>query len=76
VAEEKLYQDWHERYLADAPVRVEYYRALARAYEADAALNYSTPYYYNAAPPVVLVPAYAPLYFQPPIYGSYFYWSW
>ena len=28
--EQKLYQDWHERYLADTPVRVEYYRAPGR----------------------------------------------
>ena len=75
VAEEKLYQDWHERYLADAPVRVEYYRALARAYEADAALAYSTPYFYNAAPPIVLFPIYSPIY-QPATYGTYFYWGW
>lgn len=75
AAEEKLYQDWHERYLADAPVRVEYYRALARAYEADAALAYSTPYFYNAAPPIVLIPIYAPIY-QPATYGAYFYWGW
>jgi hypothetical protein len=79
VAEEKLYQDWHERYLADAPVRVEYYRALARAYEADAALAYSTPYFYNAAPPIVLIPVYSPIYapiYQPATYGTYFYWGW
>jgi hypothetical protein len=73
--QEKLYQDWHERYLADTPVRVEYYRALASAYEAEAALAYSTPYFYNAAPAIVLVPIYTPIY-QPATYGTYFHWGW
>lgn len=75
--EEKLYQDWHERYLADTPVRVEYWRAQARAYEALA-----TPYYYAVAPPVILpvIPIYAPVYYppiySPPIYETFFYWGW
>jgi hypothetical protein len=66
--QEKLYQDWHERYLADTPVRVEYYRAQA------AAFAYRSPYYYSPAPiilPVVYAPVvYGPIY-QPPIYGCF-----
>jgi hypothetical protein len=88
AAEQKLYQDWHERYLADTPVRVEYYRALARAYEADTAFALSlAPYYYGAGPPIIYpaipiyAPYYAPTYYYPPVYaapvyGTFFYWGW
>jgi hypothetical protein len=76
AADEKAYQEWHERYLADTPVRVEYYRALASAYEADAALAYRTPYYYSAGPPVILPVIYVPAYYEAPIYGRVFHWGW
>src|SRR5262245_25858312 len=54
--DQKLYQDWHERYLADTPVRVEYYRALAAAYESQPAFPYyGSPYVYVASPVIVPV---------------------
>ena len=73
--------------MADTPVRVEYYRALARAYEADTAYALSfAPYYYGAAPPIIYpalpiyAPYYAPTYYYPavytPVYGTFFYWGW
>ncbi len=34
------YEDWHERYLADTPVREKYYQALDSAYRAEEALAY------------------------------------
>ena len=68
--QQKLYQDWHERYLADAPVRVEYYRALAAAYQSQPAIPYySPPYFYGACPPVILTPVYAPVVSTPIYYG-------
>jgi hypothetical protein len=77
----KLYQDWHERYLADAPVRVEYYRALAAAYQSPASIPYyGTPYYYAAGPPVILPVVYAPVIYtpvsRPYTYGTFFSWGW
>jgi hypothetical protein len=79
AAEEKLYQDWHERYLADTPVRVEYYRALARAYEADA-LAWRTPWFFAAGPPVIVPVIYAPVIYvpayPPPVYGTFISWGW
>ena len=76
--EQKLYQDWHDRYLADAPVRVEYYRALTAAYQSQPALsyyNYATPYYYSASPAVILPPVYAPV-IATPVYGTFFCGGW
>jgi hypothetical protein len=74
--EQKLYQDWHDRYLADAPVRVEYYRALAAAYQSQPAISYyTTPYYYGAGPSVILPPIYAPV-IAAPVYGTFFYGGW
>jgi hypothetical protein len=44
AAQEKAYQDWHDRYVADAPVREQYYRSEAASAEARAAYLYaSTP---------------------------------
>jgi hypothetical protein len=43
AAEEKLYQDWHDRYVADAPVREAYYRNQESAYLAHAAAAYAQP---------------------------------
>ena len=80
--EQKLYQDWHERYLADTPVRVEYYRALAAAYQSQPAIPYYTsPYFYGAGPPVILPAVYgpvvsAPSYCRPVTYGTFFSWGW
>jgi hypothetical protein len=79
--QQKLYQDWHERYLADAPVRVEYYRALAAAYQSQPAIPYySLPYYYAAGPPVILAPVYAPVVsttiYRPFTYGTFYSWGW
>jgi hypothetical protein len=80
--QQKLYQDWHERYLADAPVRVEYYRALATANQLQPAIPYYTaPYFYGAGPPVVLAPVYAPIVYTPvgygPVsYGTFLSWGW
>ncbi len=83
--EEKLYEDWHDRYLADTPVRVEYYRAMARAYEVEAAYAYYAGPYYYYSPPAILsaYPIYAPYYgpaytpiCQPFIYGTVFSWGW
>ena len=74
--EQKLYQDWHERYLADTPVRVEYYRALAAAYQSQPAIPYYTsPYFYGAGPPVILPPVYGPV-VATPVYGAFFYGGW
>ena len=74
--QQKLYRDWHERYLADTPVRVEYYRAMAAAYQSQPAVPYYTaPYYYGAGPPVILAPVYAPLVYTP-VYGTLFYGGW
>jgi hypothetical protein len=80
--QQKLYQDWHERYLADTPVRVEYYRAQAAAYQSQAAIPYySPPYFYGAGPPVILPPVYAPIvatpiYYGPVTNGTFFSWGW
>jgi hypothetical protein len=79
--EAKLYQDWHERYLADTPVRVEYYRALAAAYQSQpATVYYSTPYFYGGGPTVILSAVYGPVIYtpvyQPYSYGTFFYSRW
>ena len=83
--EQKLYQDWHERYLADAPVRVEYYRALTAAYQSQPALPYYTstysPYFYGVGPAVILPVVYGPVVstpicYQPGCYGTFFSWGW
>jgi hypothetical protein len=79
--EQKLYQDWHERYIADTPVRVEYYRALAAAQSQPAISYYSTPFFYGVGPPVVLAPVYAavvstPIYYRPLGNGTFFSWGW
>jgi hypothetical protein len=78
--EAKLYQDWHERYLADTPVRIEYYRALAASYQSQPAAYYSSPYYYGAGPTVILPAVYAPVIYtpvyQPYSYGTFFYSRW
>jgi hypothetical protein len=66
AAEQKAYEDWHERYLADTPVREQYYRAQANAYLYDAA------YYNYWGPPVVIVPV-VPVYYFP---HDMFYWPW
>jgi hypothetical protein len=61
--QEKLYQDWHERYLADAPVREQYYRTQESAYQTETALaQQRTAYFYAAGPPVILpvFPPYTP----------------
>jgi hypothetical protein len=82
VEQQKLYQDWHDRYLSDAPVRVEYYRALSTAYQSQPALLYNTsPYFYAAEPPVILPFLYAPIaarpiYYQPFAYGCVHSWGW
>jgi hypothetical protein len=76
--EQKLYQDWHDRYLADAPARVEYYRALTAAYQSQPAIPYYTynaPYYYGAGPAVILPPVYAPI-IATPVYGTFFCAGW
>jgi len=74
--QQKLYQDWHERYIADAPVRVEYYRALA-AQESQPAY-YGSPYFYGAGPPVIFPPIFAPTIYNPLYrpYGTFFAWRW
>ena len=80
--EQKLYQDWHDRYLADAPVRVEYYRALAASYQSQPAIPYyASPYFYGAGPPVILPVVYGPVVstpicYQPGCYGTFFSWGW
>jgi hypothetical protein len=66
AADQKAYEDWHERYLADTPVREQYYRAQANAYLYDAA------YYNYWGPPVVYVPV-IPIYYVP---HDYIYWPW
>jgi hypothetical protein len=74
--EQKLYQDWHERYLADAPVRVEYYRALAASYQSQPAISYyGTPYFYGAGPSIILPPVYAPV-IAAPVCGTFFSCGW
>ncbi len=80
--QEKLYQDWHERYLADAPVRVEYYRAMTAAYQSQPAIPYyASPYFYGAGPPVILPAVYGPVvstpvYYGPVTCGTFFSWGW
>jgi hypothetical protein len=83
--EQKLYQDWHERYLADAPVRVEYYRALAASYQSQPAVPYYasaySPYFYGAGPAVILPVVYGPIVsspvcYQPGCYGTFFSCGW
>jgi hypothetical protein len=83
--EQKLYQDWHERYLADAPVRVEYYRALAASYQSQPAIPYYTsaysPYFYGAGPAIILPVVFGPVIstpvcYQPGCYGTFFSWRW
>ena len=78
--EQKLYHDWHERYLADTPVRVEYYRALAAYYQSQPAISSYTPYYYGASPSVILPVVYAPVVvapiYQPYAYGIFTSWGW
>jgi hypothetical protein len=48
AAEEKVYQDWHERYVADAPVLEQYFRTQESAYQAHAASMYA------AGPPTII----------------------
>jgi hypothetical protein len=77
--DQKLYQDWHERYLADTPVRVEYYRAQAAAYQSQPAIPYyGGPYFYAAGPAVILPPIYAPVIYAPVYrpYGTFLSWGW
>jgi hypothetical protein len=80
--EQKLYRDWHDRYLSDAPARVEYYRALAAAYQSQPTLPYVTaPYFYAAGTTTILAPIYAPVvarpvYYQPFVYGRVYSWGW
>jgi hypothetical protein len=74
--EERRYQDWHQRYLADTPVREEYYRALANAYTTERALAYERAAYANleastlwyGGPPIY----YPPIYWSPGVF--YFVW--
>lgn len=80
--EQKLYQDWHERYLADTPVRVEYYRAQAAAFQYQPAISYSWPPYYYAADLPGFFPAFyapviaTPIYYQPFTYGGFHTCGW
>jgi hypothetical protein len=83
--EQKLYQDWHDRYIADAPVRVEYYRALAASYQSQPAVPYYTsaysPYFYGAGPAIILPVIYGPVVSTPVCYrpgcsGTFFSWGW
>jgi hypothetical protein len=80
--DQKLYQDWHERYLADTPVRVEYYRALTAAYQSQPVVSYYWPPYFYADGPVILPPVYygpvisTPFYYQPFNYGVACAWRW
>jgi len=58
--DEKLYQDWHDRYIADAPVREQYYRTQESAYQTETALaQQRTAYFYAAGPPMIL-PVFSP----------------
>lgn len=79
--QQKLYEDWHARYLADTPVRVEHYRALAAAYQSQPAISYyGPPYYYGAGPAVILPAVYAPVIYAPVYrpftYGTFISWGW
>jgi hypothetical protein len=78
--EQKLYEDWHQRYLADTPVRVEYYRALAAAYQSQPAVPYYTPYFYGPNPPLIYPVVYAPVVvapiYRPVSYGIVYSWGW
>ena len=76
------YEDWHERYLADTPVREKYYQALDSAYRAQEALAYERAAY---APQVYIIEAVpAPveplwghgLYGPAPYPTSYFFYGW
>jgi hypothetical protein len=82
AAEEQLYQEWHERYLADAPVRAAYYNNLSNNLLAEAALvrERTAAYYYLSSPVFVpVVPVYPYYYSYPgysaPIYGQII-WTW
>jgi hypothetical protein len=46
------YEDWHQRYLADTPVREKYYQALDSAYRAEEARAYAAAVY---VPPVQII---------------------
>jgi hypothetical protein len=70
AAEEKAYLEWHERYLADAPVRQEIVRAEAALARDRFAYTYAQPIF------IPVYPVYAPIF--PigchPIYGQF--WCW
>ena len=75
AAEQKAYQDWHDRYIADAPVREQYYRTLSSQYLADAAFaRERAAYWYSWAQPALIPVVYAPVH-HGPIHGTV-YWGW
>ena len=73
------YEDWHERYLADTPVREKYYEALDSAYRAEEVLAYERAAY---APRLYVVDVWpGPLgnYWGDgfvPYPGGYFFYGW
>ena len=56
VTEEKLYQDWHERYLANTQLAGQILPRPRHGLRSRRRPVYRTPYFYNAAPPIVLLP--------------------
>jgi hypothetical protein len=74
AAEQKAYEEWHARYLADAPVRAELVRAEAALARDRFAYYYAQPVYVPVYP---IYPVYAPIFsvgYQPfygPIYGQF-----
>jgi hypothetical protein len=77
AAEQKAYEEWHERYLADAPVRAELVRAEAALERARFDYYYAQPIYVPVYP---VYPVYTPIIsfgYQPfygPVCGQF--WCW
>jgi len=65
---QQAYRDWHERYIADTPVREQYYQALANRYSLESALaSERAAYFYDRTvfASFVIYPDYWPVF---PVY--------
>jgi len=71
---QQAYREWHERYLADTPVREQYYQALATRYSLESALVNERAAYFFVRPvyaSFVIYPDYWPVF---PVYFGYCGW--
>ncbi|MEX2306138.1 MAG: hypothetical protein WD738_01000 [Pirellulales bacterium] len=66
------YQDWHERYLADTPVREQYYRALANRYELEASVYRAPSMYFWRRDYWPIVPDYGFGVWRPAYFAVYY----